>query len=337
MKTLNRRQLMAGSAAGLGGTALTASMPHLRSSISAQTGGAETADLAASITTAAQAFVESLSDEQLPVASYAYDDPERLFWHWTTPIRVPRNGLRLGDMREVQHARALELLRASTSEIGYQKSLNIMSLQTDLGADPESFFVTVFGEPGGADPWSWRFEGHHLSLHYSIIGDQVIAYPFFLGAWPTIAGSGLVTMDREENAARELARSLTGVQQAAFFQTEALGTHVTQNEPSVTPLDPVGISVGELDETQQALVDEIIRTYLETQPEVISAPDYNRVIEDGLESINFGWAGSLEPFERHYYRLQGPSFLLEFDNSRNGATHIHSVWRNFEQDFALSS
>jgi hypothetical protein len=101
----------------------------------------------------------------------------------------------------------------------------------------------------------------------------------------------------------------------------------------VEALDPVGIAYGDLNTDQQALVREIMQTYLAVLPEAIAAPSLKRLNDAGLENIRFGWAGSMEPRRPKYYRLQGPSFLLEFDNSRNGGNHIHSVWRDFAQDF----
>src|SRR6185436_10950189 len=132
----------------------------------------------------------------------------------------------------------------------------------------------------------------------------------------------------------ELARSLEGnVREAGLFSTEALGTHVTQNQPRVQALDPVGVPITSLNTNQQTLVMEVMETYLGVLPDEIAKAHLERINKTGLDQIRFGWAGSLEPRRNYYYRIQGPTFLLEHDNSRNGATHIHSVWRVFEEDF----
>jgi hypothetical protein len=286
------------------------------------------------ITRAATEFLESLDDAQRTKATYTFGDAERVRWHWTTPSGFPRNGLPLREMSAAQRDLALALLRVSVSEAGYQKALNIISLQNDLGNDPELYFVTVFGAPGGADPWSWRFEGHHLSRHFTVVTDQVVMTPFFLGAWPTLNDAGLRAMPREEDAARELVLSLDEARRAsAIFQADSLTSHLTQNQPYTGPLEPVGILVGDLGPDQQKLVLEIVQTYLNTLPGDIATPIFERIHRAGFEQLRFGWAGPLEPRRPQYYRLQGPTFLLEFDNSRNGGTHIHSVWRDFEQDF----
>ncbi len=298
---------------------------------------ASTQTLIADITRAATEFLGSLDGNQRAKATYAFADVERVRWHWTTPRNFPRNGLPLREMSQSQRDLALALLRVSVSDGGFQKALNIISLQNDLGNDPELYYVTMFGAPGGAEPWGWRFEGHHLSRHYTIIEDQLAVTPFFLGAWPTVTNAGLKAMEREEWAARELITSLEGSQrQAALFQERTLTRHVTQNEAYVVPLDPVGLLVGELNADRQALVLEIIQTYLGTLPTGPGTSHFERLREAGLENIHFGWAGPLESRRPHYYRLQGPTFLLEFDNSRNGGTHIHSVWRDFAEDFGQS-
>jgi hypothetical protein len=290
--------------------------------------------LASDIAGAATQFLASLDEGARTKATYAFDDSERQRWHWTTPGGFPRNGLPLREMNPDQRGLALALLRASVSEAGYQKALDIISLQNELGNDPELYYVTVFGSPGSADPWGWRFEGHHLSRHLTIVGDQVAATPFFNGSWPTTADSGLRAMAREEDAARELVHSLDErARGIAIFQSRTLTNHMTHNQAYVTPLEPVGIPLGELAADQQKLVIEIVQTYLGGLHDSIGTPSYERIQSAGLENIRFGWAGSLEPRRPQYYRLQGPTFLMEFDNSRNGGTHVHSVWRDFERDF----
>jgi hypothetical protein len=295
---------------------------------------APSALLAGEIGKAATQFLASLDDAARSKASYDFGDAERQRWHWTTPAGFPRNGLPLNEMNPDQRNLAMSLLRASVSPAGYQKALEIMSLQNELGNDPELYYVTLFGAPSDSMPWGWRFEGHHLSRHVTVVGAQVGMTPFFVGAWPTATNAGLRAMDREEQAARELVTSLEGSsRETAIFRPRTLTSHVTQNQPYVTPLDPVGLPVGELDNDRKALVLEIIQTYLGGLPDATAAPLFERLSAAGIENVRFGWSGSLEPRRPHYYRLQGPTFLLEFDNSRNSGTHIHSVWRDFTEDF----
>jgi hypothetical protein len=304
---------------------------------------------AAEIESAARAFLRSLTADLRARASFPFAGQERTRWHWTVPASVPRNGLPLGAMTAAQRKLALTLLRSSTSPAGYRKALDIMALQGVLQRmntgfsdpfDPDLYFVSVFGSPG-SPAWGWRLEGHHLSRNFTVVGDTVVAEPFFLGAWPTRAATayrsvarGSRTMPREEDAAREIVRLLDGRLRAqAVFSTESLTDHVTQNAVQVRPLERVGVLARDLPSAGQARVLEIVRTYLANYPSAMAREAFARVDRAGLRRTRFGWAGSLTPGQPQYYRLQGPTFLLEFDNSRNSGTHIHSVWRDFQRDF----
>lgn len=297
------------------------------------TAGPNLLTLAQDIASYATRYLDSLDSAQRTKSTYGFNDPELTRWHWTTPQNVPRNGLPLREMATGQRDAAFALLQVSQSAYGLQKSLDIISLQNDLGNDPELYYVTVFGTPG-VEPWGWRWEGHHLSRRFNVINGKLSVTPFFLGSWPTVNNNGLKAMEREEWAARELVTSLDGNQSAsAIFQQDTLGGHVTQNQVYVTRLETVGIPASRLNANQQALITEITHKYLDTLPDLIAASHLDRLQAAGFENIYFAWAGSLEAQRPHYYRLQGPTFLLEHDNSRNRGTHIHSVWRDFAEDF----
>ena len=304
---------------------------------------------AAAIEDAARAFLTSLSAAYRDRATFSFDGAERTRWHWTVPSSVPRNGLPLGAMSPEQRRLALVLLRVSSSTSGYRKALDIMALQgvlrrMDTGIsdpfDPNRFYVSVFGAPG-ARAWGWRFEGHHLSRHFTVVRNTVVAEPFFLGAWPTRAGSayrsvatGYRTMPREEDAAREIVTSLDrALRRRVVFSSESLTDHLTQNAARVAPLERVGVLTGDLPSAAQRRVREIIDTYLSNHPPAMARRTLARIERAGIARTRFGWAGSTRPGVPQYYRLQGPTFVLEFDNSRNSGTHIHSVWRDFERDF----
>ena len=149
------------------------------------------------ITAHATRYLESLDESRRAVTSYAFTDPELTRWHWTTPRNFPRNGLALRDMETSQRDAAMALLQVSQSAYGLQKSIDIISLQNDLGNDPELYYVTVFGTPG-VEPWGWRWEGHHLSRRFNVINGKLSVTPFFLGSWPTVNNAGLKAMEREE-------------------------------------------------------------------------------------------------------------------------------------------
>ena len=304
---------------------------------------------ASTVEGAARALLASLSPAERDRASFPFAGAERTRWHWTVPSSVPRNGLPLGEMSAEQRKLALALLQSSSSAVGYRKALDIMALQGVLRRmssgigdtfDPNRYYVSVFGRPG-AGAWGWRLEGHHLSRHFTVAKGALVAEPFFLGAWPTRAGSayrsvaqGYRTMPREEDAAREIVLSLDGrLRRQVVFSSESLTDHVTQNAARVRPIDQVGVVTGDLPSGAQRRVLEILQTYLANHPGAMEREAFARIQRAGLARVRFGWAGSTRPGVPHYYRLQGPTFLLEFDNSRNSGTHIHSVWRDFERDF----
>jgi Protein of unknown function (DUF3500) len=336
-RRLTRPAILRLAAAGAAGLALGTRPAH-----------AQATDVA-SVEAAARAFLAALSAADRIRATFPFGGAERTRWHWTVPTSVPRNGLPLGAPSAKQRRLGLALLRASSSAAGYRKALDIMALQgvlqrmsTGLGDpfDADRYYVSVFGAPGDR-VWGWRFEGHHLSRHFTIVGNQLVAEPFFLGAWPTRADSayrsvakGHRTMPREEDAAREIVLSLDRVlRRRVVFSTDSLTDHLTQNAVRVRPLENVGVLAGELPSAAQKRIDEIVRTYLANHPAALARDARARIERAGLARARFGWAGSTRRGVPHYYRLQGPTFLLEFDNSRNSGTHIHSVWRDFERDF----
>jgi hypothetical protein len=295
--------------------------------------GSSLSTFSENIANLASHYLDLLDLSQRTKSTYAFNDPELTRWHWTTPRNFPRNGLPLREMESAQRDAAFALLQASQSAYGIQKSLDIISLQNDLGNDPELYYVTVFGTPG-IEPWGWRWEGHHLSLRFNFINGKLSVTPFFLGAWPTVNNAGLIAMEREEWAARELITSLDNNQRTTgIYQQDSLGRHITQNQPYVSALETIGIATASLNTNQQVLITEIIHKYLDTLPDMLAASHLDRLQAAGFENIYFAWAGSLEAQRPHYYRLQGPTFLLEHDNSRNRGTHIHSVWRDFAEDF----
>ena len=216
----------------------------------------------------------------------------------------------------------------------------LRTIEPDSDWDPDLYYVSIFGTPGDA-AWGWRFEGHHFSRHVTIVGSTVVAEPFFLGTWPTRTGmayrsvaKGFRTMPREEDAAREIVRSLgPRLRRKAVYSSEPPEDHATMYDVRVTPLAPVGVLMRELPSAAQNRVLEIVRTYLANHPLAVARDAQARIDRAGRGRIRFGWAGSMRPGELHYYRLQGPTFLLEFNNTRNDATHIHSVWRDFKRDF----
>ena len=182
-------------------------------------------------------------------------------------------------------------------------------------------------------------EGHHFSANFTIVkGEFISSTPSFLGSNPAElrqgARKGLRVLSAEEDLARELVKSLDATQQkAAVIDTTAPKDILTGAKRAVTPLEAQGILAAKLTAGQRATLMKLIREYVERVRPELAKDDLRKIEAAGVEKIQFAWAGGLEKGEGHYYRVQGPTFLLEYDNTQNNNNHIHAVWRDFNGDF----
>jgi hypothetical protein len=313
----------------------------------------------ASMANAATQFLSSLTPQQRQQATFPFDGPERTHWHFIPTEMFPRKGLLLRDMTPAQRALAHDLLKAGLSQRGYMTATQIMDLENVLRAieaaqrnqgtsaeaaramerDPEKYFFSIFGTPSVKDTWGWRVEGHHISLHYNVInGTLVAAAPTFFGTNPAEVREGpkkgLRILGAEEDAARALLESLDASQRAkAIIKTDAPGDLVTMANVKIDSLSPDGLAASAMNASQRALLTKLIDVYVGMMAGDIAAARIERLKKAGEEKIAFAWAGPVARGQKHYYRVQGPTFLIEYDNTQNDANHIHSVWRDFAGDF----
>jgi hypothetical protein len=204
--------------------------------------------------------------------------------------------------------------------------------------DSEAYHVLVFGKPGDKGAWGWRFEGHHLSLNYTIVNGKLTVVPSFWGSNPAVSDFGpgrrLVALKVEENLARKLRLSLGEKQmKKAVIADKALRDILTAALPTINALEQTGVTYSDLSEANQKLLIALIKEYINRHRAVVAKEDWAKIQKNGLATIRFAWAGSTKRFEPHYYRVQGPSFLLEYANTQNGANHVHATWRDFKGDF----
>ncbi|MBW3629827.1 MAG: DUF3500 domain-containing protein [Gemmatimonadetes bacterium] len=301
------------------------------------------------MTSAANRFLQGLSPEQRTTASFALDAAERTRWNFIPTESHRREGLQIKAMSPAQRALAHDLLRSALSPGGYLTANAVMELEAVLrdiegaGArfvrDPEKYFFSVFGTPASRGSWGWRVEGHHLSLHFTIVdGAWVATAPAFLGSNPAEVRqgprTGLRILAEREDVGRQLVRSLDQAQRAvAIISATAPNEIVTNAKVDITPLTPVGIRADALRPDQRSLLMHLIGVYASLMTGELATARLEALRRAGLDAITFAWAGGTEPRERHYYRIQGPTFLIEFDNSQNDGNHVHSVWRDFDGDF----
>ena len=305
-------------------------------------GAAPAADMAR----AASAFLAALDDEGRAKATFAFDSEERFSWHF---VPMPRAGLPLKLMSPPQRDAAMALLRAGLSEKGYTKAETIRTLelvlaeieQNPVRRDPDLYYVTIFGKPAADGTWGWRFEGHHISLNWTLVGGRSIAStPQFFGSNPAeVRGGpkkGTRALAAEEDLARALLDSLSDSQRAHGVISDTAPPDVFSGDKrKVEPLDDSGVPFTDLTAEQRGLLLAIIDEYAGAQPRAIAEQRVARLREAGVDRIRFAWMGGRARGEPHYYRLQGPTFLIEYDNTQNDANHIHAVWRDFDGDFGV--
>jgi hypothetical protein len=352
---------------------------------------------------AATDLMAALAPEQRRKAVFDFPaEDERRLWYYTP---TDHGGLPLVEMDPAQQQRTHRLVSSGLSGPGYVTASTIMGLENTLdaeegwranffrnrgdsarGRDPLMYYVSIFGQPGGDAPWGWRFGGHHISLHYTVVGGQIVApTPTFFGAHPAEArfvGPGVLRpLAGEEDLARELLHALDAEQRhAAVVSAVAPWDMVTGNRPTVedgalpppnweifregfegAALErsranqarteqtlglqqehlealrygraPKGLPAARMTAPQRQVLAALIRQYIDRMPEEIAVIEASKLAGAALDGVHFAWAGSFERRRPHYYRLQGPRFLVEYDNIQNDANHIHSVWRDPEGDF----
>ena len=293
---------------------------------------------------AAEALLKTLNSEQRAKIAFKMEEEERQNWHF---IPKPRKGLPLKELDAAQRERARALLSAGLSQSGLTRATTIIDLENVLKEieqsgpvrDPELYYFTLFGQPALRGVWGWRVEGHHLSLNYTLAGNgQIAITPSFFGANPAEvrhgARKGLRALKDEEDQARLLLKSLDGTQRTeATVSDSAPADILTTNNRQASPLSPAGLASNKISDKQKDILMSLLNVYVSRMPADVAKSRMEKFRAAGFDRIYFAWAGGSEPGQAHYYRVQGPTFLIEYDNIQNNANHIHTVWRDFNGDF----
>ncbi len=286
----------------------------------------------------------TLDADQRLRGMFAFDSPERFNFHF---VPRPRRGLSLKDMSPAQRTATHDLLRTALSPRGYTKVAGIIELEELLFQlsnrnpfrDPEQYFLTFFGEPSDEAPWGWRFEGHHLSLNFSsVAGGLFSSTPAFMGANPAEVRSGAASGKRvlaaEEDLGRALVRALDPSRRGqATLSASAPDDIITGADRYARLARFEGLPASAMTETQVAMLWRIVEEYAHNLHAELADAQLARIRDAGIENLHFAWAGSVEPGRPHYYRIHGPTVLFEYDNVQNNANHIHTVWRDLDNDF----
>ena len=340
---------------------------------------------AASMATAANAFLATLTPEQRQKATYPLVSEEWTRWHFVPTTQFPRNGLPFGEMTDVQRKSAHDLMRVSLSQAGYATATTIIRLEDPLKAieaeaaaarakaegaaaaggapaapgatqgaarrgggrgtpmvrDPNLYYFTVFGTPSGKAGWGWRVEGHHLSLRFAVDNGKmhVTSTPQFLGANPATVPQGYPmagtrVLAAQEDLGRTLVLALDAKQQAVALVAATPRNDIqSATAIKVDPLQPVGLPATDMTPAQRGMLMRIVESYSSVMPADIAADRLAKIKTAGPDKLTFAWAGSTEKGQRYHYQVQGPTFVIEHNNTQNNGNHIHSVWRDFNGDF----
>jgi hypothetical protein len=300
------------------------------------------------IVSKANDFLNSLDETQSAKARYPYEDDERFNWHF---VPRERNGIPFKELNEKQRQAALSLLKTCVSEQGYQKANNIMALDNilrevesrpanDTYRDPLNYSITVFGDPNISNIWGWRLEGHHISLNFSSASGEIVSStPTFWGSNPAIVRTGRdrgkQVLKQETDLGFTLVNSLGTAQlKAAVVSQKAPADIITGNNRKAELQEPKGLGYTDMTDPQKKLLMQLLNVYVKNYQLGFSKRLMDKVAKAGIENLSFAWAGSLQPGAGHYYRIQGPMLLIEYDNTQNNANHVHTVVRDLTSDFA---
>ncbi len=294
---------------------------------------------------AAQRFLATLGPEQASKALFKLEDNERKNWHFIPRARL---GLSLKEMNPEQRLVAQALLATGLSSQGYSKALTVMSLEAVLAElekgqtgkavrDPEMYFFSIFGTPKEGAAWGWRLEGHHLSLNFTCSEKGTASTPSFYGANPGEVREGprigLRLLEREEVLGRSLVESFNEAQKKQGILAGEVPKDVLNDPKRAEMTTSEGVLLSSLSSAQQEMAAQLIKGYLGTHRAEVAASEWERIKANEWNKARFCWVGGLEPGVGHYYRIQGENFVMEYDNTQNGANHPHAVWRDRAGDF----
>jgi len=298
---------------------------------------------------AAIKFIQSLDENQKPKALFSFDDEERYNWHY---IPKERKGITLNEMNNDQKKAAMDLIHTALSDSGYNKTIAIMQMETVLKAienrpatdnyrDPGNYHFSIFGNPSKDSIWGWRFEGHHISFNFSSENNQLVSgTPGFLGSNPAVVLSGpekgKQILKDEAELGFALLHSFNKTQsEKAILTVDAPQEIITAASRVAMINDPKGILYKELSTAQQKMFIQLLSIYIHRYTTLFAKEMMHEIEEAGLNNLRFAWAGAQQPGpgNPHYYRIQGPTIIIEYDNTQNNANHVHTVIRDLKKDF----
>jgi hypothetical protein len=307
---------------------------------------------------AAQAFLNSLWADQKEQATFPFDAEERMNWAFiplppagTAPpiLAKARKGISFGQLAPYQRELATALLAAGLSQQGFIKAQQIMSLDQVLlilenGAgpnrrDPDNYYITIFGTPAAKGTWGYRIEGHHISQNYTIADGKVLDAPSFFGTNPaevrTGPRKGLRVLAAEDDNGYEMIEALDPSQKSTAIVDKTAYKDIITSNARKAALNgaPNGLAASKMTSAQYEKLLSLIEIYADNVPEEMAEQRMALAKKQPKDATFFAWAGSTDHGGLHYYRIQTPAFLIEFDETQDNGNHIHTVWRDYNNDF----
>ena len=298
---------------------------------------------------AASAFLNSLPADLRTAASFPLESGERQNWNF---VPMARAGVSLLKLDDAQSELLGPLLASALSPEGLLAARGVLKhenilrrVETEAGManasrrDPGLYYTSIFGKPADGAPWAWRFEGHHLSINVTELpGEAPIVAPMFVGANPARVldgpNAGFRLLAAEEDLGREMIRMLPAARrQIATIRDTAFADILTGNDPKVQGLELSGLPAADMTAAEQAQLRRLIELYVGRMTPASARDALQRLDRAGFGKVRFAWAGGIEPEQPHYYRVHGPTLLIEYDDTQNNANHIHTVYRDLERDF----
>lgn len=291
-------------------------------------------------------LLNSFYPDQKKQTTFSFDDPAKTRWHYLPHSSFKREGLPLSQMTPDQIEKTYALLDAFLSDSGYDQMEQIIDLENYLAAvennpekrDPAKYYLAFYGIPKQDATWAWSFEGHHLSLNFTVTPNDIAFAPAFWGSNPGVIpigpDKGKVVLKSDHNRGLKLINALSEKQfKKTLISAKTYGEILTENHASASFIKNNGINYSELNPSQQKLLKKIVYHHLERMEKPVAKRAEALLAAEDWNAITFSWAGATKKLKAHYYRIQGANFLIEYDNSQNNGNHIHAVWREFKGDF----
>ena len=262
---------------------------------------------------------------------------------------MDRKGVRFDALKPHQQHLAFGLLGTGLTQKGLMTATQIMTLEEILrsrGGDPkvrntEKYNIAIFGSPSPTKPWGWRFEGHHLSLNFSLLGDKVVGLPAFYGTNPAELKKGplkgMRPLGEIEDAGRKLAEDLIKAGMSPVFSEKAPKEILTAQDSTAKAQKIIGATSDKMNGEQVKQILAIVSQVASMQRGEITNESLRKINTMQRKKLHFAWGGSLQRNGPHYFRIQGVDFIVEYANTQNDANHAHLVWRDLKNDFARNS